>query len=162
AFVPFAVVLWMAADQAAGRDGMTAGNALRRGLAALALALVPVIAFALLREGALEKIEPGHRVPWVMNPIFAEPFGVRVPNAVMVWGYGLWLTLAPSRLAADYGASVFALATGWLDTRVLGAALALCGLLALGVARARRDPLLFAGVCAFLGLSFLTTNIPLP
>jgi len=162
AFLPFAVVCWITADHAAGGRGITAANALRSGLVAGALAHVPIVAFALLRAGALAKIEPGHRVPWVMNPLFAEPAGVRIPSALMIWGFGLVETLVPFRLAADWGASVFTPATGWLDPRVLAAAIALGGLLAVGLVRARHAPLLFAGACAFLGLSFLTTNIPIP
>lgn len=81
------------------------------------------------------------------------------PTAVMVWGVGLWKMLWPFDLACDWGPAVFEPVRELVDLRFLAAAAALGGLFAVGLVRARRDPLLFLAMASFLGFGLMTSNV---
>jgi tetratricopeptide (TPR) repeat protein len=133
---------------------------------ALAL-LLPAAAILALRSVALAGVPAG--ATWstdpAVNPIFAAPAATRLLTGALVWGYGLWLTLAPFSLAADYGAAVFPIVESCAQPAALLSLLAIAALVALALAAARRaprHPLLFAGAAAFLGFGLLTANVLFP
>lgn len=101
----------------------------------------------------------------IANPIFDAPTQTRLLTGTMVWGYGLWLTLLPLSLSADYGSAVFPIVERFdqpaaLLTLIAG--LALSALALGGSLRARRHPLLFFGVACFFAFSTATTNLLFP
>jgi hypothetical protein len=127
----------------------------------LATAALPMAAFLVLRANTFASLPaPGLPDPMV-NPLAHLPLGERLLSAVMVYGYGLHLTLLPFELACDYGLAVFPMLASPWDPRFLGALAALALLLGAGMHALPRRPLLFLAMASFLGLSFLISNIPL-
>lgn len=126
-----------------------------------AIAALPVLAFLYLRSRMIAGLpfEPspiGHS----SNPVAYAGAATRIPTATTVLGYGLWLCLAPFRLAADYGASVFRVRG--VDAPAVLSFLVLGGSLVGGILVRRRQPALFVAAAAFFGFSFLTSNLAFP
>ncbi|MFQ5503855.1 MAG: tetratricopeptide repeat protein [Planctomycetota bacterium] len=133
----------------------------------IACVLLPALLFLWFRSRMLAGLPEGAflAVDGVVNPIHGAPALTRVLTAVMVWGYGLLLTLFPFHLAADYGAHAFPIVAGFTDAAFalsLIAALALTAVLLLGLAAHRRHPMLFLAMATFLGFSFATSNLLVP
>jgi hypothetical protein len=162
AWVPFLGLVWVA--RAMRRDASSAvGPALRAGaLRALLVSAVPLALFLALRAHVLAALPQPLVVASVdANPLAHVPVHERLLSAVMIWGVGLGKTLLPIHLASDYGRAVFRLVTSPFDPRFLlsGGLLLASGVG--GLASLRRQPLLFLAAAAFLGFSFLTSNLPL-
>ncbi|MEE2885976.1 MAG: hypothetical protein VX951_00975, partial [Planctomycetota bacterium] len=95
------------------------------------------------------------------NPLWYLP-DQRFGTGVMLMGYAIYKLLVPFSLACDYGAEVFTMVESLADSRFLLAFALLLGLLAFGLLRATRHPLLFLATAAFFGFSLLVSNIPFP
>jgi hypothetical protein len=127
--------------------------------------ITPALCFLFLRSYALgEAPERDATIDAMVNPLATLSFDLRVLNATMIWAYGLLLSILPFELSVDYGASVFPIARSWAEPLVLLFALGLGSLgavLWLGLRSFRTQPLLAAGAIAFLGFSFITSNLPM-
>jgi len=139
---------------------------LRPQLAAVLVVVVPLLIWFWLRERVLVDIagDPTHRqfaASYHANPLFRLPFLERALTGVMLLGVGLYKVLLPFHLAADYGAEVFTPVASLADARWLLSFLVLLSILAAGLLWARRQPLLFLAMAAFLGFTFPISNIPL-
>ncbi len=156
AWAPFLVVYHIAHDQHRG-DGP---GLPRRCLQAGILALVPTLAFLALRQIALAEVPSPFPVTYLANPLHDAPVLTRWLTGVSIWGFGLYKCVLPINLASDYGPATFELLDSPLDLGFVAAAVALGGLLGVGL-WCRRTPLLFLGATCFLGFSFLITNLPL-
>lgn len=124
----------------------------------LALGVGPLAAFLLLRQQMMAAL-PADPLPpqFVINPIFSAPLGTRLMTATTALGHGLWLCLAPFRLAADYGAAVFPVRER-LDLVVAASGGAILTLAVLLTVQHRRAPLCFLAGCVFLGFALVTSN----
>ena len=130
---------------------------------ALAL-LLPTAAFFWLRVQGLGE---GAEVAFdsMANPIHDAPLTTRLLTGTVVWGYGLWLTLAPLWLSADYGAAVFPIVEAFDQPAALlslVAAIALLGVTLMGAVGARRRPSLCVGVAAFVLFGAAVSNLVVP
>ncbi|MEM7201925.1 MAG: hypothetical protein AAF628_16785 [Planctomycetota bacterium] len=130
-----------------------------------AVVLLPALAFLALRARMIAHL-PGTvdpAVDVVANPLLHAGFVTRALTGLMMWGYGLLLTLLPYDLAIDYGPAQFPIVTGFGQPEVFFALVggaAIGGLLVGGLIVARRHPLLFLATACFLGFSFIVSNIP--
>ncbi|MFQ5507456.1 MAG: protein O-mannosyl-transferase TMTC1-related protein, partial [Planctomycetota bacterium] len=161
AWAPFLLVFGMARAWSRQPPGERAAAVPLLGKVApgvLLLSALPLLAFFVLRHGALGQLE--HEVLYFANPLYHAPPATRLLSAGMIWGHGLWLTLFPFRLASDYGIAVFPMIESILDARFLVPALVLSGILIAGLVLARRSPLSFLALTCCVGFSFLTSNVP--
>jgi hypothetical protein len=162
AWIPFLGLLWAA--RAMRCDASSAiGPALRAGaLRALLVSALPLALFLALRAQVLAALPQSLVVASVdANPLAHVPMHERLLSAVMIYGVALAKTLLPIHLASDYGRAVFRLVTTPLDPRFLLAGALLLAIGIAGLASLRKRPLLFLAAAAFLGFSFLTSNVPL-
>jgi cytochrome c-type biogenesis protein CcmH/NrfG len=125
----------------------------------LAATAVPLAAFFLLRAGMIAGLGPDAAAEWARAHEHSTA-GNRLLAGWTGWGYGLWLTVAPFRLACDYGPQVFAPVTSALDVRFLGAFAATVGIGVGGVWALRRAPLATLAAATWLAHGFLTSNVP--
>ncbi|MBN2491956.1 MAG: tetratricopeptide repeat protein [Planctomycetes bacterium] len=160
AWLVIAPLFWLALGWRSGPDAPRD----RVQLAALLVAaLVPAAVFwGLLGWPAVSALPAAAPPAFAANPLAHEGLGPHLLTAIFVWAWkGLGLTLLPFSLACDHGAMVLPILRSPLDPRFLLAALVLLGLLAGGILAARRHPLLFLAMAAFLGFSFAVSNVPL-
>lgn len=94
------------------------------------------------------------------NPLAFVDTGTRLMTAIKLLGYGLYLCIAPFELYCIYGPGVFEMVDSPGDSGFLAAFAVLLAWLVAGIWLARRSPLLFLSVAAFLGFSFITSNVP--
>ncbi|MHC4897940.1 MAG: tetratricopeptide repeat protein [Planctomycetota bacterium] len=135
--------------------------------AAVCTMAVPLLIWFWLREQVLLDIaadptHPDFAASYQANPLFRLPFLERASSGVMILAFGLFKVFVPFHLACDYGAEVFTLVQSMWDLRLLLSFLVLVGILGAGLWWARRQPLLFLAMAAFLGFTFPISNIPLP
>lgn len=126
---------------------------------AAAVSLAPMGLFLLLRQNAIS-VHRVEMIDYVANPLWQADFLTRVCTAVKLWGYGLYQCFAPFDLSASYGVGVFDLSDSVLDFGFLASFLVLGGALAVALITGRRNPVVFLAVASFLGLGFITSNIP--
>ena len=160
--VAWAAFLPIFALAVAWHRGEPTGASLKQQIPGLLVAAVAAALFFYLRQRMLNLAVVDFEVDEYANPIFSRPFVERAPSAVMVLGYGLYKTLLPFHLSADYGAQVFRLASGFTDPRFCAVLIPLAGFLVAGLVMARRHPLVFVAMTAFLGFSFPTSNLAVP
>lgn len=163
AWIPFALCFQLArgwqTEPGANRWAGIRRPVLVRLLAVLGAALVP---YLLLRWYTFRLDAPiALAADYSSNPLVGAPAVERVLTATKVLGYGLWLCVAPFKLSCLYGPAVFSTVQSAGDPWLLGAAVLHLGLVAAGLALARRVPALFLAVACFYGFAFLTSNIPL-
>lgn len=130
---------------------------LARILVALAVALLPLVAFLVLQQAAVGGVH--YEVHYIANPLYQADTTTRVLTAVMLWGYGLFKCLLPLNLVCDYGPVTFDMVESAGDPRFLFALVVLAAWLVAGLVSARRHPLFFVAMSCFLGFSFATSNI---
>ena len=149
---------------ARGGDGVLA--LLRRQVVPWICAVAaPAALFLWLRHRMLVEYVDPHgpfEVAFGSNPLYHLSFVDRLASAVTLLAYGLGKVLLPLSLCCSYRESVFALPVGWLDPQFLGAAALLVVVAVTGLWAARRHPLLLLASGAFLGLSFLGSNLLVP
>ncbi|MEM7199080.1 MAG: tetratricopeptide repeat protein [Planctomycetota bacterium] len=163
AWVAFAPLWWAVARRRRGEPwlGSPAGTLL--GVAAL---VIPAAAYWWLRQRMLGGL-PGTvdaSIGYLENPLLDVPSFVRVCTGTLLWGYGLLLTLLPFSLSADYGPCQLPVvdgANGW-ELVAGGAGLAIVAVGAGGLVALRRAPVVFLAAAAFLGFSFIVTNLARP
>ena len=133
----------------------------------LVVVAVPAAAYLAMRFHALAQL-PGAVDPsigYLENPLLGAELETRLLTGVLLWGYGLLVTLLPFDLAADYGPNQLPLVTStgdpWFAGTVL-AGVAILAVLAAGLYWWRRRPLVFLAAASFLGFSLIVTNLPLP
>ena len=85
----------------------------------------------------------------------------RVLTGIKVWGYGLWLCVVPHKLSCIYSPHVFSIVSSPIDVGFLASAVAILGLMYLGLRKGRQEPLFFVAMTCFLGFGFLTSNVPM-
>ena len=130
-------------------------------LVPLAHALLPLLAYFLLRSAALQGILPAETVP-IVNPLVELTTQGRIATAAVVQLFALGKTLLPLDLVCEYGMSTFTMRAGFADLGAVFALLLQAGLAVAGVLAVRRRPLLFLAVVAFFGFAFLTANFTFP
>jgi tetratricopeptide (TPR) repeat protein len=161
AWLPFLPVLLAARAWIIG-TGESAANALRGHLPSmLCFSIPPLALFFVLRHIALGELPDELSISYVVNPLIGASLVERLATGTMLWAYGMAKTLAPFPLYSDYGAEVFEHARSLGDWRFLLSLPALLAVLAAGLARPRRAPLLFTAAACFFGFGFLTSNIPI-
>jgi tetratricopeptide (TPR) repeat protein len=148
AFAP----LWIALAPGASR---------RRLLVALALFVLPALAFLALRAQALAGLSDDG-VNWLSNPLRFLGAPARIASALPIQVFALRLTVLPWPLVSEYGPVTFPVRESLLEPAVLGSAALLAGLLAGGLCAVRRAPLLLLAAAAFFGFSFVTSNLAFP
>jgi tetratricopeptide (TPR) repeat protein len=128
---------------------------LRQRWVRLVAAGVPAVAiFFVLRHLALSgDVDP---VKYAANPLGYVDLPERLGTACGLWGYGLFLCVAPFSLACLYGPQVETVSTIGLIVAVL-----IPVWLAAALWRPARRPGLFLSAALFFGFSFITSNIPL-
>lgn len=142
------------------RAGASPRNAWRPMIFAFSTAFLAAAAFLILRAQALAEVATLAREFHTVNPLIVADTMTRVATAVVVWGYALWKLVLPIDLVSDYGGSTFLLRTSLLDPAVVGCLLLIGGLVAVTLASVRRSPLAFLAGSAFLGFSFVVSNVP--
>jgi hypothetical protein len=117
-------------------------------------AVVPALAvFFLLRHLALsDAVEP---VKYAANPLHYVDLSERLVTAIGLWGYGLYLCLAPFSLTCLYGPEMGATVTFGL---VVAGAFPVW--LAAALWHPARRPGLFLSAAWFFGFGFITSNLP--
>lgn len=162
AWAPFLAVVRFARGVERDPGARLPPLALRALGASFGVAAIPLAAFLALRAAALADLPPDLPIASPeSNPLAHVDTAPRILSAVAVQGLALAKTLAPFRLASDYGAAVLPVVASPLEPRFLVSLAALGALLAAGLAGLRREPLAFAAVAAFLGFGFLTSNVPM-
>lgn len=99
---------------------------------------------------------PWPELPYVANPLIGAGFWTARLTAFKVIGLDLWLLAFPIGLSSDRSFNQIPLA-GALDVAAWAALLLVSVLLAVAIARRRRDPLIF-WVAGFAGLTLLPTS----
>ena len=122
---------------------------------------VPLLVFLGLRGWVISDVPGAGTFSWDQNPLAHVDTLTRVLTGVKLLGYGLWKCLYPAQLYSLYGPGVFDFAESPADPGFLLALAVLAGWLVAALWLAKRLPLLFLSMAAFLGFSFLTSNIPL-
>jgi tetratricopeptide (TPR) repeat protein len=119
-----------------------------------AAAVVPAIAlYLLLRHMAVSgAVEP---VKYAANPLGYVGVSERLVIGVGLWGYGLFLCLAPFSLTCLYGPEMGATVTFGLVVAV-----AFPAWLAAALWNPARRPGLFLSAAWFFGFGFITSNLP--
>ncbi len=107
----------------------------------------------------------GYLPSYLSNPLLHELPGVEMPavrwmTALMLWVYGLYKVLSPFSPCCNYSPNTFTLVQDLGDPRMIGAVLILVLVLGGALCVARRQPLLFLAMAAFLGFSFIISNVP--
>lgn len=137
-----------------------------RGLGVALVLAGPALLFLVLRARMLAALPPGDPgIAHLDNPLVDLPTLARLGSAAIAWGHGLLLTVLPLRLQVDYGPSQLPVVTALDDPWLIVTAFALVALGALAwtaVRELRRRPLLALGAAAFLGFSFVVSNVPMP
>lgn len=144
-------------------------------LAATAIGVVPVIAWALLRSAACADTPASGPTAYLANPLPRMELGPRLLAAAAIQGYAALTTLLPWDLACDYGPRVFPFAepeslarAADTPTDILRLVLARSylvvwlAILVPTLLGARRWPLLFLAGTAFVGLGMATSNLLVP
>lgn len=135
----------------------------RRGLAAAAACgVVPLAVFLALRAHALADLGAPPDVHWAVNPLHEVTTLGRCVTATVVWAYGLYKTVLPLSLSADYGVHVFELRDSVVDPVFVFALGVLASTVAVGLLGTRRRPLAMLVVVTFFGFGFVTSNLPIP
>jgi tetratricopeptide (TPR) repeat protein len=116
----------------------------------MALNLVGYAAWAYHVQHGL-RVEP---ITEQLNPLVAEPPGIRWLNALVIAGRYLWLFVVPLHVSADYAIGALPVIHTVLDGRLLASAIAVVGLIVVAAACWRRASivtwgLLFAA-CAYV------------
>ncbi len=160
AWVVFAPMCLAAARMARGEAALGRRSA---GLGVVLAVTLPAVLFLLLRARMIAHLPIGEvALTHLDNPLVGAPTITRLCTALLVWGYGLGLTLLPLRLRADYGPAQLPIVDGLGDPWILGtiAATAALVFVAAQLLFARRRPLLALAAAAFLGFSFIISNVP--
>jgi tetratricopeptide (TPR) repeat protein len=133
-----------------------------RSLIAIGVMLIPVLIWYLLRENAMA-LEPviDKSADFSSNPLAHTSAAVRIMTGIKVWGYGLWLCVAPFKLSCIYSPHVFEIVESPMNLGFLSGLFVLLAFLGAGLWFARRQPLLFLAMTCFLGFSFVTSNVPM-
>jgi len=159
-WAPFLVAMWI--TRALQRDPTCGvGPALATGLKrAVLVSAVPLAAFLALRATVLGALpQPLPVASFDANSLAYVPWLERVLSGVMIQGVAVGKILWPFHLVSDYGRAVFTLVRSLLDPRFLFAAAILAAIGVGGIASLRRRPLVFLAAAAFLGFSFVTSNL---
>ena len=158
AWAPF-VPCYLLARAWRAHPGTTVRDALGPRWKPMLAALVPgLILFFVLRHEVVSG--PIETVKYAANPLFYSDESVRLTTALKLWGYGLWLCLAPFSLACLYGPQSIRLVSGGLDFGVAAASAVFAVWLSVALLRARRRPGLFLAAAIFFGFGFITSNVP--
>jgi hypothetical protein len=121
--------------------------------------LAPIAAYSWLRASALHGLPELPPSPAV-NPLAALPTGERLLTATMVLGHGLWQTLWPFDLRAEYSIPEFRIVRSAADARFVAAAFGLSLVLGAGALAGRRRPLVLLGTAFFVLPSLAVSNLP--
>lgn len=159
AWAPFLVCHLLAQRWLAGAPA-SLGSVLRQDGRRLALAVLPALGVYLALRGFATAGVAETTILYQENPLAFVDLGTRLHTAVMLQGFGLLSTALPGTLTSVYGPGSFTPVTTATDPRFLGALATLGVWLAAGLIWRRRSPLLFLSATAFLGLAFITSNIP--
>lgn len=159
AWAPFLVCHLLAQRWLAG-EAASLGSILRQDGPRLALAVLPALGAYLALRGFATAEVAQTTILYQENPLAFVDAGTRLRTAVTLQGFGLFSTALPGTLTSVYGPGSFVPVTDAADPRLLGTLATLGGWLTAGLIWRRRAPLLFLSVTAFLGLAFITSNIP--
>ena len=99
---------------------------------------------------------PWPQPPYVDNPLFGAEFWIARLTAIKAIGMDLWLLVCPLRLSSDRAYNQIPLA-GWSDIAAWSALSIVAGILAVTIARRRKDRTIF-WAAGFFGITLL----PLP
>jgi tetratricopeptide (TPR) repeat protein len=122
---------------------------------------VALLLFFVVRYVGIRDVTGDALFSYDQNPLAHVTVGVRLLTAVKLLGYGFVKCLAPFWLYSLYGPGAVTIVDSAADPGFLGAIVGLTGWLIAGLWFAKRVPLLFLSMAAFLGFSFITSNLPL-
>lgn len=123
---------------------------------------LPLLCFVPLWTTTIAKSLETFEQAFERNPLWHVPIFDRLRTAVVVLGFALYKILVPFPLACDYSHPVFEISTSFADARFWFSFVVLLTILALGLWSFRTRPFLFLAMATFLGMSFATSNLPVP
>jgi protein O-mannosyl-transferase len=126
-----------------------------RRIPAYAAVAVALAALFIARKLVFSGI-PWPQAPFVDNPAATAGFWTARLTAIKVIGMYLWLLVWPAHLSSDRSYNQIPLA-GWQDASTWFALLAIAAILAVVIARFRKDPLLF-WAAGYFGIALLPTS----
>ena len=132
-------------------------------LRSLAVTLPPLLAFFLLRQQMIGGLAgPPEPALYLVNPIAGAAWPSRLATATVILLYGLLLTAAPFRLAADYGAEVFPVLASLADWRFVATAVLFAALGWHAWRHRRQRPELFLAALVFGSMIAVAANLIFP